>query len=149
MTEQELGGLVFIQARIEKTEERIADLELEIEELEREIGVSSMNMDGMPRGSTPGDPVAMMAISIAALHEKLQHFKAELKEHNAALIEKERQIMAYIASVEDEEVKLIIEWRFIDLLDWYEIASKLEEITGQNVDRSTPGKKMRKYLHEH
>lgn len=149
MTEQELGGLVFIQARIKKTEERIEDLELEIEDLEREIGVSSMNMDGMPRGSTPGDPVAMMAISIAALHEKLKQYKAELKEQNAALIEKERQIRAYIASVENEEVKLIIEWRFIDLLDWYEIACKLEEITGQNVDRSTPGKKMRKYLQEH
>lgn len=149
MTEQELSGLVFIQARIKKTEERIEELELEIEELEREIGVGSVNMDGMPRGSTPGDPVAMMAISIAELHEKLKRYRAELKEHNAALIEKEREIMAYIDSVENEEVKLIIEWRFIDLLDWYEIACKLEEITGQSMDRSTPGKKMRKYLQEH
>ena len=55
-------------------------------------------------------------------------------------------IREYIDSVENEEVKLIIEWRFIDLLDWIEIAGKLEDMTGKNVDRSTPGKKMRKFL---
>ena len=135
MTEQELRGYVFIKARIEKVEERI-------EELEQENGLGSVNLDGMPHGSTPGDPVARMAIARAALHEQLMRLRAELKA-------KEREIREYIDSVESEEVKLIIEWRFIDLLDWYDIAGKLEEVTGKYVDRSTPGKKMRKYLREH
>ena len=135
MTEQELKGYVFIKARIEKVEERIA-------ELEQENGLGSVNLDGMPHGSTPGDPVARMAIARATLHEHLTKLLAELKE-------KEREIREYIDSVEDEEVKLIIEWRFIDLLDWYEIAGNLEEMKGKSVDRSTPGKKMRKYLEEH
>lgn len=135
MTEQQLRGYVFIKARIAKVEERIA-------ELEQEDGLGSLNMDGMPHGSTPGDPVAMMAIARATLHEQLVRLQADLKE-------KEREIREYIDSVEDEEVKLIIEWRFIDLLDWYEIAGNLEEMTGKSVDRSTPGKKMRKYLREH
>ena len=104
MTEQELKGYVFIKARIEKVEERIA-------ELEQENGLGSVNLDGMPHGSTPGDPVARMAIARATLHEHLTKLLAELKE-------KEREIREYIDSVEDEEVKLIIEWRFIDLLDW-------------------------------
>lgn len=135
MTEQELRGYSFIKARIEKVENRIA-------ELEQENGLGSVNWDGMPHGSTPGDPVARMAIARATLHEHLVRLLAELKE-------KEREIREYIESVENEEVKLIIEWRFIDLLEWYEIAGKLEEMTGKNVDRSTPGKKMRKYLQEH
>ena len=135
MTEQELRGYVFIKARIEKVEERIA-------ELEQENSLGSVNLDGMPHGSTPGDPVARMAIARAALHEQLMRLRAELKA-------KEREIREYIDSVESEEVKLIIEWRFIDLLDWYDIAGKLEEVTGKYVDRSTPGKKMRKYLREH
>ena len=135
MTEHELMGYNFIKARIEKVNERIAELELE-------AGLGSVNLDGMPHGSTPGDPVARMAIARAALHEHLVRLCAELKE-------KERKIREYIDSVDNEEVKLIIEWRFIDLLDWYEIAGKLEEVTGKNVDRSTPGKKMRKYLQEH
>ena len=135
MTEQELKGYTFIKARIEKVEERIA-------EMEQENGLGSVNLDGMPHGSTPGDPVARMAIARASLHEHLTRLLAELKE-------KERDIREYIDSVENEEVKLIIEWRVIDLLDWFEIAGRLEEMTGKNVDRSTPGKKMRKYLQEH
>lgn len=135
MTEKELRGYVFIKARIAKVEERIA-------ELEQESGLVSLNMDGMPHGSTPGDPVAAMAIARAALHEQLLRLRADLKE-------KEREIREYIDSVENEEIKLIIEWRFIDLLDWYEIADKLEEMKGKNVDRSTPRKKMQKYLREH
>ncbi len=135
MTERELQGYTFIKARIEKVKNRIA-------ELEQESGLGSVNLDGMPHGSTPGDPVARMAIARASLHEHLTRLLAELKE-------KEREIREYIESVENEEVKLIIEWRFIDLLEWYEIAGKLEEMTGKNVDRSTPGKKMRKYLQEH
>lgn len=135
MTERELRGYVYIKARIAKVEERIA-------ELEQENGLGSLNMDGMPHGSTLGDPVARMAIARAALHEQLVRLKADLEE-------KEREIREYIDSVEDEEIKLIIEWRFIDLLDWYEIAGNLEEMTGRNVDRSTPSKKMRRFFREH
>ena len=135
MTEKELSGYVFIKARIAKVEEKLAELEME-------TGVGAVNMDGMPHGSTPGDPVARMAIARASLHEHLVRLKAELKE-------KEREIMEYINGVEDQEVKLIIEWRFIDLLDWFEIAGKLEEVTGKSVDRSTPAKKMRKFFQEY
>lgn len=149
MTEQELKGLIYIKARIEEIEDRIAELEQDIMDLEQENGLGSVNMDGMPHGSTPGDPVARMAIARAALHENLKKLKVDLEERRAELTKKEREIREYISSVEDEEVKLIIEWRFIDLLDWYDIAGKLEEITGKSVDRSTPGKKMRKYLQEH
>ena len=142
MTEQKLKGLYYIKTRIEEMETRVAELTLEIEDIEKALGPGAVKMDGMPHGSTPGDPVAMMAIAMATLH-------AELKEQCAELIRKEREIREYIDGVEDEEVKLIIEWRFIDLLEWNEIAGNLEEITGKNVDRSTPGKKMRKYLQEH
>lgn len=149
MTEHELSGYKFIKARIKEIEERIAELERDIAELEQENGLGSVNLDGMPHGSTPGDPVARMAIARATLHEDMKKLKADLEERRAELTEKEREIQEYIESVENEEVKLIIGWRFIDLLDWFEIAGKMEELTGKNVDRSTPGKKMRKYLQEH
>ena len=148
MTEQELSGYIFIKARIQEIEDRIDELVYEITELEQENGLGSVNLDGMPHGSTPGDQVARMAIARAALHENLKRLKADLEERRAELAEKEKEIRAYIDGVWDEEVKLIIEWRFIDLLDWYEIAGRLEELTGKHVDRSTPGKKMRKYLQE-
>ena len=149
MTEQELEGLVFIKAQIAKTEKRIKELEAELAEMERDIGLGSVKLDGMPHGSTPGDPVARMAIAMAELHAGIKELKAELEERREELTKKERRILEYIDSVEDNEVKLIIEWRFIDLLDWYDIAGNLEEITGKYVDRTTPGKKMRRYLQEH
>ena len=149
MTEQKLSGYKFIKARIKEIEERIAELVADIIELDQENGLGSVNLDGMPHGSTPGDPVARMAIAMAALHEEKKKLKAELEERRVELIEKEREIREYIEGVENEEVKLIIEWRFIDLLDWHEIAGKLEDVYGKYVDRSTPGKKMRKYLEEH
>ena len=114
-------------------------MEERIAELEQENGLGSLSMDGMPHGTTPGDPVARMAIARATLHEQLVRLRADLKE-------KEREIREFINSVENEEIKLIIEWRFIDLLDWYEIAGRLEDMTGKHVDRSTPGKKMRKFF---
>ena len=146
MTEKELSGYSWIKWEVRGIEGDIAIREAEIAELEQEIGPGAIKMDGMPHGSSPGDPVAMMAIKMAALHEELKGLKADLEDHRAELIKKEREIRKFISSVEDEEIKLIIKWRFIDLLDWIEIAGRLEDMTGKNVDRSTPGKKMRRFL---
>ena len=135
MTERELMSLVYIQARINRITERIA-------ELEEENGLGSVNMDGMPHGTTPGNPVERMALARAALHEKLLSLKAEL-------LERELAIMEYIESVEQEEIKLIMEMRFIDMEYWQDIAVEWEERTGKCVDRTTLAKKVEKYLREH
>ena len=132
MNEFELSSLMFIRARIEKLEERIA-------ELEAEDGLGSVNMDGMPHSTTPGNPVERMALARAALHEKLLDLRATLKR-------RELEIQNYIDSVEDEGVKFIMELKFIDGLGWHDIASEWEEKTGKYADRTTLAKKMRKYL---
>jgi hypothetical protein len=135
MTERELMSLIYIQARIDKITERIA-------ELEEEDGLGSMNMDGMPHSTTPGNPVERMALAKAALHERLLHLKADLKE-------KELEITEYIESVEQEDIKLIMELRFIDGRDWGNVSVEWEERTGKYADRTTLAKKVRKYLFEH
>ena len=135
MTEKELMSLIYIQARIERITERIA-------ELEEEDGLGSINMDGMPHGTTPGKPVERMALARAALHEKLLCLKANL-------VEKELAIREYIESVEQEDVKLIMELRYIDAKYWQEIAVEWEERTGKYADRTTLAKKLEKYLQEH
>lgn len=135
MTERELMSLIYIQARIDKINERIA-------ELEDEDGLGSMNMDGMPHGTTPGNPVERMALARAALHEMLLHLKT-------TLAEKELAIREYIERVAQEDIKLIIELRFIDGRDWGNVAVELEERTGKYADRTTLAKKVRKYLLEH
>lgn len=135
MTEKELSALVFIKARIVKVEERLA-------EMEAEDGLGSVNMDGMPHGTTPGNPVERMALARAALHEHLVELLAVLKK-------KELEIQMFIDSVELEDVKWIMEMKFINGLAWSDIACEWEEKTGKYADRTTLAKKMRKYLREH
>ena len=135
MTERELMSLVYIQARIDRITERIA-------ELEEEDGLGSVNMDGMPHSKTPGNPVERMALARAALHEKLLQLRADLAEKELAITE-------YIESVEQEDIKFIMELRYLDAKYWQDIAVEWEERTGKYADRTTLAKKLEKYLQEH
>lgn len=128
-------SLIYIQARIKRISGKIA-------ELEEEDGLGSMNMDGMPHSKTPGNPVERMALARAALHEKLMQLRADLAEKELAITE-------YIESVEHEDVKLIMEMRYIDAMYWQDIAVEWEEMTGKYADRTTLAKKVEKYLFEH
>ena len=132
ITEHELMALVYIQAQIDKLTERIA-------ELEEEDGVGAVNIDGMPHGSTPGNPVERIALAKATLHSRLLRLKAER-------VEKEIAIREYIDTVEKHDIQLIMEWRFIDLLDWFAIADEWEAISGKRLDRTTLAKRLKNYL---
>ena len=135
MTERELMSLIYIQARIDRVSLRLL-------ELESEDGLGSVNMDGMPHGTTPGKPVEKMALATVALHEKLVQLRADLKA-------KELEIMSYINSTEQEDVKFIMEMRFIDGKSWHDAAVEWVQRTGKYADRTTLSKKVRKYLREH
>lgn len=135
MTERELMSLIYIQARIEKISERLL-------ELEEEDGLGSVEMDGMPHSKTPGNPVERMALARATLHEKLVQLKADL-------MQKELEITAYIERIEQEDVKFIMEMRYIDGKNWHDAAVEWVQKTGKYADRTTLSKKVRKYLREH
>ena len=135
MTERDLMSLIYIQARIARLEKRIA-------ELEEENGLGSVNMDGMPHSKTPGKPVERMALARAALHEELLDLKADL-------VEKEVAIVQYLRGVNDDDICLIMELRFIDKRGWANVALEYEELTGEYADRTTLYKRVRKYLSEH
>ena len=135
MTERELMSLIYIQARIDRISDRLL-------ELEYEDGLGAMDMDGMPHSKTPGNPVERMALARAALHEKLVQLKAELAEKELAITE-------YIRSVERDDVRLIMELRYIDGYDWQDAAVEWVQRTGKYADRTTLSKKVRRYLREH
>lgn len=135
MTERELMSLVFIQARIARIDEKIA-------ELEEEDGMGAINMDGMPHSKSPGNPVERIALAKQALHEKLLQLKADLAEKELAITE-------YIESVEKEDIKFLMELRYLDAKYWQDIAVEWEERTGKYADRTTLAKKVEKYLQEH
>ena len=134
MTERELMSLIYIQARIDRICERLL-------ELEEEDGLGSVDMDGMPHSKTPGNPVERMALARAALHEKLVQLKADLTE-------KELAIREYIDSVDRDDIRLIMELRYVDGNDWQDTAVEWVTRTGKYADRTTLSKKVRKYLRE-
>lgn len=129
MTERELNSLYYISQRIKKFKKRIA-------ELDSETGIAGGAMDGMPHGTGAGNPVENLIIKKCDLKDEL---KAEL----LLQVAEEQKIRSYISSVEDEEIKLIMEMRFIQLMKWRDISAKL------NLERTTVAKKMRKYLQNH
>ena len=132
MTERELMSIVYIQTSIDNIKFRIA-------ELENEDGLGSVNMDGMPHGTTPGNPVERMALARAALHEELLRLRAVKTEKVLAIIK-------YIETIDEYDIQLIAEWRCLDLMSWTDIAIAWEEVSGQRLDRTTLAKRFQNYL---
>lgn len=126
MTEKELNSLYWLTKRIKKLEERIHEISLE----------PSAKMNGMPHSPSPSNPVQ----NIVERRDKLitEYIRAKSEAYGT-----ETKIRQYIGSVEDEEVKLIMEMRFLYMMSWFDIGEEL------NLDRTTAAKKMRKYLNEH
>lgn len=124
MTEKELNELYYIEIQIGRLKRRIAEIKGEM---------FGGGVSGMPRSSTPGNPTERIALKKVALLEQL----------NKALedkIDAEISIRAFIDSVDDMEIKTIIELRCIEFMGWQEIGEKL------HADRTTVAKKFRSYL---
>ena len=104
--------------------------------MEDETGVGGIDWDGMPRSHNGKSIVEQIAIETVELY-------LTLKEEKRRLDAEEKRLSNYIATVEDEEIKLIMEMWFIDNEVWEKIAEVLY------CDPRTPARKMRKYLETH
>lgn len=129
MTENQLSNLYYIQKRIVRIKNRIAALE-------QDLGVRGQVLTGMPHGSGVSNPIESLLIKESELLEKL---KKVLEEQ----IDEELKLTSYIESIEDTEIKLIFEMRFIDLMNWDAIGNEL------HMDRTTASKKVQTYLLSH
>jgi len=126
MTYKELNSLFYIRKRIKQLRRRII-------ELTNEDGLKGANYDGMPHGSGVSSPVENIALKKAEL----------IEQYNATLeteIRKEKEISAYIEAVEDSEIKLIMELRFLRFMTYEQIAAEI------HLERTTVSKKLRNYL---
>ena len=126
MTERELKNLYYIEQRIKRLKYRIA-------ELEQEDGLSGQALTGMPHGTDVSNPVETFVMKKCELLD-------ELKKALIDKLEEEKKIRTYIESIDDEEIKQIIELRFLYHLNWFEIGEEM------NMERTTASKKMRRYL---
>ena len=119
MTLAELSTLYYLNKLIERDTRELA-------KLENSLQLGSANMNGMPRNPSPKNLIEEVAPLIVDIKERIQREKEEfLKERMA--------IEGFIRSVEDYQIRLILSYRFIDLLTWNQVAAM---IGGNNTEDS-------------
>lgn len=122
MNEKELSKFYWLNKEIKDLEERIATLDL---------GVSSIKYDGLSVSSSK---------KADSIQEKLVELKDIWMEKRVSALEEYIKIERFILSVPDEEIRLIMRYRYMDLMSWEEIGNKL------GYDRTAVSKKVRSYL---
>lgn len=119
MNEKKLSRFYWLQKEIKDLEERIAILD---------SGVSAIKYDSL---SISGSK------HIDTLQERITELKETWMEKRVSALEEYIKIEKYILSVPDEELRLIMRYRFMDLMKWEQIGDKM------GYDRTSVAKKVR------
>lgn len=109
MTTEELQRLGSLRAAGAKLHERWAELQATKEQLYSPL------LDGMPKGGGIGRRVEKVAAQLADL-------EAAIQQNDAESIRAEIELQRFISTVPDARLRLILRYRFIDGLLWYDVA---------------------------
>jgi len=121
MSEKELSQYFHLKKEIEDLEERIETLG---------NGVGSIKIKDMPGGSN----------KIISIQEKIVELKEKWINARISALEEYLKIGNYIETIEDLEIKQIMRYRFMDLMNWEQIGDKM------GYERTTISKKARDYI---
>lgn len=119
MTLKELSKLYYLNKLIERDT-------LRLQELDARLGPGSMKMNGMPRNPSPDNVFEETQMLWLEIQSRLLKEQEEYIRERILLEENLR-------SVEDYQVRLILTFRFVDLMTWRQIAFK---IGGNNTEDS-------------
>ena len=111
MTIRELSKLYYLTKLIERDELRLSELEARLQP-------GGMNLSGMPRNPSPKN---MMEEVVPLIIE----IKDRIKRQQTEYIKERMVIEDYINSVDDYQIRLIMSYRFVDLMTWQQIAFRL------------------------
>ena len=124
MSEKELNKYYYLKKEVEDLEQRIAEFG---------CGVKSTQ-------------IKEVSVSGSRKNKSIQETKVELEgmltEKRISALEQYLEIERYIEDVEDAEIRGIMRYRYLDLMKWDEIGSKMFQ------DRTSVAKKVRKYIKE-
>ena len=119
MTFKELNGLHYISKQIER-------YEMEIRKIEERLTGISPSLTGMPHATGAHDKIGE---GVPELVDK----KNELEEKRGKLRDEEKRLQDYIDAVPDPKIQLLMQYRFIDMMTWQEVA---DEAGGRNSENS-------------
>lgn len=119
MTLKDMSKLYYLKKLIERDTEKLARLEAKLQP-------GGMDMSGMPHSTSPGNAIENITPIILDLCDRIRKERAQYEAE-------ERNLEAFIDSVDDPQIRLILSYRFVDLLSWLQVARK---IGGQNTEDS-------------
>jgi len=125
MTIEELSKYYRIRQEIMQIENHLKEVDATI--------LGSPNLDGMIKGNSPSSPVEKVIIKREKLLNKLNNKKIKL-------LDEQIRIENYLDEIDDENIRIIIRERFINLKNWEEIGELL------HYDRTTPYYQLKQYL---
>lgn len=108
MTVKELSQLYYINASIEMMREQLADM--------REAAdIRSPSLSDMPKAPGARDKIGDIVPRIADQESEIRAMMREMED-------KRRELTAYINTVPNMRIRLIMQLRFLRLLTWQEVA---------------------------
>lgn len=114
MTLKELSSLYYKKKLIARNEERISQMKASL------YKSPQFDTSGTPRNPTPRNSTEELNIAISAAVEALEEEKAQFELEKIRLEE-----FIKTAVVDDELLRLILLYRFVDLMKWDKVADKL------------------------
>ena len=109
MTIKELSQLYYLNLEIETDQKRLVELQA------RATSPSVPGLDGMPRSRSFDSAVERIAVEIASI-EKI------LAEKQQRCISERNRLERFISDIDDSLLRMIFRLRFVDGLDWLEVA---------------------------
>lgn len=122
MSEKELSKYYWLKQEIENLDMRIKEFD---------VGISSVNLDKLNVDGTA---------QYKSIQEKRMELIEKFMNKRLEAIEEYLKIESYIDSVNDSEIRVLLRYRYLDLLNWEQIGKKVF------MDRTSVSKKIRKYL---
>lgn len=123
-------------------QKQLADLEADIEQDKEELrrlrhsldGLASPNLDGMPHGTDISRPVENTVERLAALEEALHRknearikLKTRIEGWQTSILLERDRLMRYIETIPDSHMRQIFTLRFVNGLQWQQVAASLGE----------------------
>lgn len=122
MKEKELNRYYYLKKEVEDLEERIETYD---------VGVSSVRVKELNVDSSP---------QFSSIQEKVVELKDKWMQKRVEALEEYIKIESFIDRVDDAEIRILLRYRYLDLLSWEQIGEKVF------MDRTSVSKKIRKFL---
>lgn len=122
MNEKELSKYYYLKKEVEDLEERIETYD---------VGVSSVRVKELNVDSSP---------QFSSIQEKVVELKDKWMQKRVEALEEYIKIESFIDRVDDAEIRVLLRYRYLDLLSWEQIGEKVF------MDRTSVSKKIRKFL---